>query len=263
MHKFLTFILLLSFKGFMAQLFVETQKIQSPDTVQYAYFGRALAISDGYLAASGNNAVHIYKRDAQGVWTFLRTINGTFGYQMDMSNDILAIEGNDEVHIYYRDQGGPEQWGWVKTLSSPDPNNEVNFPAAIDLWQDFLAISDDKAFSNSGRVYLFEKNLQGTDNWGKVNTFAVSGSDDLGTDVSIGGGKLAIGYPLKSGTWSFEGEVRIYDQNTGWGLDKVLSKSGAHGSYDMFGKSISIDDDKILVGANLGGPGGGFFHAED
>jgi hypothetical protein len=224
------------------------------------------AVSDGYLVAYGDGGVHIYKRSSNG-WQYLKKINGTFGYQMEMSRDVMALESNNAVEIYYRDQGGTENWGWVKSITSPEPNDEVNFPAAIDIWNEYLVISDDLANSSEGRVYLFEKDFNGADNWGKLKTFSISGADNFGTDVSIGSGRLAIGFPLKSSSASFIGQVHIYDQNSGggnsWGSLKILNKTGATGSYDMFGKSIGIDGDHILVDANLGGPGGGFFHSKD
>lgn len=252
-----------------AQNFVETQIIQSPDSVDYAYFGRSLAVSDGFLAAIGNGNIHIYKRETTGIWAAHKTITGSYGNnnQMDLSGNILAVENSDQIDMYYKNQGGYENWGLVTSISSPDGTSAVSFPSAIDLWDDYLVVSDEYFNSNAGKVYLFKKDQGGSDNWGILKGFTASGSDNLGTDVAIGQGLMAIGHPLKSGTWSFEGEVLIYQMNSGgsdnWGFIKSLVKSGAHGSYDLFGKSVSISQNDIIVGANLGGPGGGFIHGRN
>ena len=122
------------------------------------------------------------------------------------------------------------------------------------------ALSDD----DLGRAYIFERNAGGANNWGHVKTVMASdGTVDnwFGFSAAISGDTIVVSSPSRG--------AAIFERNAGgannWGEVKKLDPSQSV----LFGYSVSIDTDTLIVGApgsdsfpslvfvferNLGGP---------
>jgi hypothetical protein len=107
----------------------------------------------------------------------------------------------------------------------------------------------------SGAAYVYSRNQGGSNNWGEVKKLlAPDGdiNDRFGFYVSLSGSTAAVGAPWDSDNGAQSGAVYIFNKDEGgldnWGfVRKVTQSDGVMGDY--FGYSLSLSEDKLLVGA--------------
>ena len=145
------------------------------------YFGQSVAISGSTMVvgAKGDDylgSAYIYERNACGEWLLIKKIlpsdRGTFG-SYDRFGSHVAISGDtvtvarydrDKVYIYSRNQGGENNWGEVKKLTS-----SLNV-ASIAISGDTIVVGDQLNRS----AYIHERNEGGSNNWGKTKEIVAS-----------------------------------------------------------------------------------------
>ena len=188
------------------------------------------------------------------------------------------IAGAGAVYLFERNQGGADNWGEVKILRASDPQMTDEFGYSVSINGDTLAVGafgedggpGDPAPS-TGAVYVYERNRGGADNWGEVAILRASdaqASDNFSAVVSISGDTIVVaassedggsGDPLENA-----GAVYVYERNQGgadnWGEVTILPASDAQAS-DIFGESVSISGNTIVVGAKF--EDGGFGDPRD
>ncbi len=107
--------------------------------------------------------------------------------------------------------------------------------------------------SNSGSVYILERNLGGSDNWGE--RIEITASDAAASEffsfeaVSVDGDTVVVGSAYNDGS---KGAAYVFERNLGgannWGEAKKLVALDAFAG-DHFGASVSVDGDTAVVGA--------------
>ncbi len=116
---------------------------------------------------------------------------------------------------------------------------------------------DDDAGIDSGSAYIFGRNEGGADNWGQVAKLTASdaaGGDMFGFSVSISGDIVIVGARGTDDAGFGSGSAYVFGRNEGgsdnWGQVKKLTASDA-AAGDVFGFSVSISGDTVIVGARL------------
>jgi hypothetical protein len=114
---------------------------------------------------------------------------------------------------------------------------------------------DDDKGSSSGAAYVFTRGS--TFNWTQIAKLTASdgaSNDYFGHSVSIDGDTIVIGAPYEDVYGSNSGAAYVYTRNTAGSLTsgwtqraKLTPNDGALG--DIFGQSVSIDGDTIVIGA--------------
>ncbi|MGA1531298.1 MAG: putative Ig domain-containing protein, partial [Kiritimatiellia bacterium] len=154
-------------------------------------------------------------------------------------------------------------WAVWRDLLPPtiQTNDEFGFSVAIN--SNFVAVGapadDNGSGERSGAVYLFERNLGGTDLWGLSHTIYPSnapGSIRFGHAIALNGDVLAVGAPradLKANGQT-AGAVMIFERNAGganqwgevyrWGPTNFTGVANAR-----FGSSVALSANRMLVGA--------------
>jgi len=138
---------------------------------------------------------------------------------------------------------------------APLPSEEgASFGFAVSLDDDRLAVGaplSGIAGANWGAVYLFEKNLGGTDKWGCLKTNAApSGSFLFGSKVVLAGNAMAATKPSGGGIGR---SVFVYKKDTGglnnWGLANAITAPS--GSPNEFAASVDLINNggTIIIGA--------------
>ena len=138
-------------------------------------------------------------------------------------------------------------------MTLADRTNVVEFGSAVGAVRDWVAVGayeSDLTGDFAGAVFLYARNLGGTNAWNEFMTLLPadsSGDDQFGFAVAMGGDTLAVGAPQHQGV----GAVYLFERNQGgsnsWGfVQKVQADDGIDG--DVFGCSIAIDDDTMAVG---------------
>ena len=185
----------------------------------------------------------------------------------------LVIEGDTAVvgrdfennrdgaaYIYGRNVGGPDNWGFVKRIADADGKQSCcdDFGGAVAISGDTIAVGERLA----DRVHIFERNLGGLDNWGRVKVFSAS-DGGLATStipnfffqVSIEGDTLVVGAGnhTHAGGSDRAGAVYVFDRNTGgpdnWGQVKEIFASDA-ATFDRFGSTTALSGDTLIAGTS-------------
>jgi len=113
--------------------------------------------------------------------------------------------------------------------------------------------------SSSGAAYVFARNQGGADGWGEVKILRASDAqewDEFGRSVSISGDTLVVGAHREGGgdgdPLQGSGAAYVFQRNQGgndnWGEVQILRASNAF-RWDLFGGSVSICGDTVVVGA--------------
>ena len=165
------------------------------------------------------------------------------------------------ARVFGRDVGGIDNWGSIKALvpSGGSPDDKAGWSVAVSGDVAVVgAIWDDDAGDRSGSVFLFERNLGGSDNWGQVKELAPSDASagiQFGYSVTIDGDTIVASAPAGAGP----GAAYVFVQDEGgvdnWGeVTKITASDGVAG--DFFGGSVSIRGDRVVVGARRDDDGG-------
>ena len=146
----------------------------------------AVANSGDDAIASNAGAVWVFQRDqgGPGAWGLVKKITAPgaayadfFGSQVALRGDTLVAsaryddddgEDSGSVFVFERDQGGSDNWGLVKRISSSDAGPDCQFGYKLDFDGETLAVTAQDGSDNESSVYLFEPDAGGPDNWGEV-----------------------------------------------------------------------------------------------
>ena len=209
------------------------------------YFGISVALSGDRLAVgadrdsghSGDDAgaVYIFKRDSNNVWNLEQEIA-----------DQEEVSGRDDIfhHLKRNDR----------------------FGADISLEGDYLVVGargdDGYDGTATGAVYIFKRDSNNV--WNLEQEIAdqnssfthLQRSDKFGSAVVLDNGRLAVGAPGDDGdSGNATGAVYIFkrDSDGVWRLEQEISDQDVGfdhlESYDYFGNSLSLDGDRLAVGA--------------
>jgi hypothetical protein len=164
------------------------------------------------------------------------------------------------AYVFDRHLGGLDNWGESKKLSASDAAAEDSFGEAISISADVVAVGasgDDDFGSQSGSVYLYERDLGGGGNWGeskKVNAADQVDFDGFGKALAIDADRLLVGMWSDDEPEHKSGSAYIFERHSGgvdnWGEVNKLGASDA-GEQDSFGWAVAIDADGAAVGAYL------------
>lgn len=201
------------------------------DTIDVAILDPCLpAQSSDYEAYDSNNAIWANADcDADGILNGDEVANGTNPYESDLL-------GSQCVEIVVSDGAASDFFGKVTALSKDEQ---------------VLAISsynDDDLGENSGSVYIFERDPQGT--WIETQKLnAADGTEDelFGLSITFAGQTLAISaYKQNNRT----GAVYLFDKSpTGtWEESQKLLASDTS-LYKQFGYAVSGIENRLLIGA--------------
>jgi hypothetical protein len=238
-----------------------------------------------------------------------------FGFSVSISGNIIAVSApvdnqsannrGGAAYLLGKDVGGTDNWGLIKKLvNGPGTNtptttfiniNSGNFEFfghSVSLLGSTLAVGsryDSHGGSGRGAVYIFGKDIDGTDNWGLIKkvingpgtntsllTFINVGSNDgdnFGFSANFSGNVLAVGVPSDNQTGlGATGAVYLLSKDEGgtdtWGLTKkIINGMGTNtanqsftnattNSFDFFGASISLVGSTLAVGARFDEQGG-------
>lgn len=259
----------------------QVQKLTFSSAVLGDKFGVSVSISGDMIAVGtnpvgGNGKAYLFERNTGGpaAWGEVKMLtaadgaaNDKFGLSVSIQGNtvVVAAYGNDDAgsssgsaYVFERDAGGTGLWGEVKKLTAADAASGDFFGRSVSLSGDKVVVGadgDDDAGTNSGSAYVFERNAGGAENWGQVKKLAApdgAAFDGFGLAMSIGGDTVVAGVSADNVAGNFAGSAHVFERNAGgaanWGHVKKLISADAAGS-DFFGASVSIDGDRIVVGA--------------
>ena len=253
------------------------QKLTASDGADYDYYGSSVSISGDQLlvGARGDNyngssfgSVYVYEKDANGTWGSEQKLMASDGATLDFFGSSVSISGDQllvgayrdddngddsgSVYVYEKDANGT--WGNEQKLTASDGAADDYFGYSVSISGDQLLVgawSDDDKVVDIGSVYVYEKDENGI--WGNEQKLTASdgaADDHFGSSVSISGDQLLVGAAFDDDNGDDSGSVYVYekDANGTWGNEQKFTASDA-AADDLFGYSISISGDQLVVGA--------------
>jgi len=108
-------------------------------------------------------------------------VRGATGTEVAMEGDYAVVgipaggtssSSFSGLALVYKYDASSDTWSEIKTLTPSLPRNETYFGWHVEIYGDLIAVSEQTINSfNSpapGAVYIFQKDLGGTDNWGEL-----------------------------------------------------------------------------------------------
>ena len=194
-----------------------------------------------------------------------------FGFAVSAGGDTVVVGAPFDDHagsesggayVFQRDEGGSDNWGELKKLIAADAEAWEWFGFAVAISGNTIVVGapyDDDAGSVSGAVYVFERDVGGSDAWGLVKKLTpadAAAGDGFGFAVAISGNTIVVGAPFDDDVDLESGAAYVFERDTGgsdsWGQVKKLTAADAE-AEDEFGFTVAISGDTVAVGAPFTG----------
>lgn len=261
------------------------QKLTSSDGARGDQFGATLALSNDTLivgalnnagtAGSLSGAVYVFHWDGHA-WTQGQKLTAGDARPFDNFGFSLAIDGNVAVigapfhegvgansgEAYVFEWNG-KTWSQTARLTASDAAAGDEYGSAVAVSGNFLAVGaradDAGGLQDAGSAYVYERS--GSSWRDAAHLFGEAAGDRFGVAVSMDGDQLLIGALLHNGTGPESGAAYLFQrqQDGAWMRESSAFPDVRPG--DRFGQAVSIDNQKLLVGAYLANGGVGFAEA--
>ena len=230
----------------------------------------------------GQGSAYIFSRNQGGAnnWGEVKRLTASDGLTNDGFGRSVAVDGDtivvgawaDDVganvnqgsaYVFSRNQGGANNWGEGKRLNASDGMAIDRFGQAVAVDGDTIVVGawldNLGANANQGAAYVFSRDQGGANNWGEVKRLNASDGEEedrFGHAVAVDGDTIVVGaYYDDVGTGGDQGSAYVFSRNqdgaNNWGEVKHLIALGSTSGPDMnFGRSVAVDGDTIVVGAN-------------
>lgn len=250
----------------------EVKKVVASDGAVQDNFGISVNINNGIAIVGApynddkgdsSGSAYIYEKDQGGSsnWGQAKKIveaSGAqldeFGYSVNITHDIAVVgainaDNNGAAYVYYRNRGGINNWGLRKKLFYETNNLYDMFGYSVNISGNFIVIGSPRyreiQQSDIGAAYIFEKDKEGTDNWGLVKQLKASDAftqDWFGNSVSLYGNQAIIGSLNNREITVFAGAAYIYGPQS-----PLITMQPIH-NYDVCnGSTITIS----IAGENI------------
>ena len=259
-------------------------KLTASDGEASDHFGSSIAV-DGdtvVVGATGDDdngsdsgAAYLFVKPGAGWATDTETAkltaddgatNDAFGYSVAVEGDTVVVSaygdddggpGSGSAYVFVKPSGS----NWVTTtetakLTASDGDTNDRFGSSVAVDGDTVVVGakyDDDKGSNSGSAYLFTKPPTGwtsTSTAAKLTASDGDADDEFGYSVAVDGDTVVVGAWVDDDNGPYSGSVYVFNTPAGggWVTAKLLASDGATG--DWFGGSVSLDGDRLAVGAS-------------
>ncbi len=254
---------------------VEESKLTASDAAAGDRFGTSVSMSGGLVVVGAKSddvgplidsgSAYIYRHDGAN-WIEETKLTASdaetqdeFGSAVSISGNRVAVgaaldddsgEASGSAYVYYY-QG--TSWVEEAKLTASDAALGDSFGGAVSISGHRVVVGamgyDAGALSDSGSVYTYR--FDGT-SWGdeaKLEPSFASADERFGRSVTISGNLVVVGAANEDAADSVFGSVFIYRHDgSSWSEDEELFDGG---SSSLFGRSVSISGERVVVGGPL------------
>ncbi len=201
-------------------VWIQTQKLMSPNPQANDAFGIGVDISGDYLVVGASEedntygAVHIFSKDGSGNWVHVQKIVASdgnsqayFGCSVSIDNGLIAVGaygdngGTGATYIFKEDGSG--NWSEIQKITASTPSSEANYGWNCKIENNRLVVSAPHPYGfQEGEVYVYSKDDAGV--WNeiqKVSSLDLAPEDFYGWNFEMYNGQLIVG-----ATWEDEDE---------------------------------------------------------
>jgi hypothetical protein len=234
---------------------VHTELIVRPNpVVEFETFGRAVAISDNVAIVGADNdggppgRAYLFIMDASG-GTQQVMLTPSESSDFDSFGAAVAIDGNYAVvgapgdYKAYIFAWNGSSWNEQARLIASDPSTQVGFGDAVGIGGDYAIIGAAMA------AYIFRRTGSTWAEEAKLTPPPTNISGGFGRAVALQGDRAIVGALWGVNTVVAKGAAYIFRLNgSSWDLEATLAPPDPV-ARDLFGASVAIDGDYLVVGA--------------
>ena len=254
--------------NFSGGTWTQQARIVSSDIAAGDVFGYAVGIDGDYAivgaqsadpgGSSNAGASYIFKRSGTS-WTQQVKLTASdaaagddFGRDVAIKGDyvIVGCYSGEAAYIFKKDTGA-ETWTQKAILTASDAGGTDYFADNVSMSGDYVIVGAKANDSSKGAAYIFMKDT-GAETWtqqAKLIASDAANSDQFGWSVSIDGDLAIVGSSNDDDGGSSSGSAYVFARDgTNWSQQVKLTASDAAAS-DVFGNSVAIDGDFVVVGA--------------
>ena len=205
--------------------------------------------------ASNAGSVYFFEYDpGVGLWLEVSKISSVtrnpgdyLGISVSIDNDYaVAGSGSQKCLVFGRTEGAgiPGNWSVTQELSGGDTN--LGFGRSVSIGGDFVITS---SYSES-KLYIYHRySGEGAfSSWQEhqtMNVLAGEYAESYGSSLSMSNDQAVIG-------GYYNGSVDILQLESGlWNRTQHVTLSDNEGSWDLFGHSVDISGDYLVIGTDL------------
>jgi hypothetical protein len=242
--------------------------------IAVAIDGNTIAVGAGYDdgAFIDTGSVYVFTRSGS-TWTQQAKLTASDASDRDLFGSSVALDGDTlAVGATYDDSGALSDTGsvyifsrsgttWTQQakLTAPDAAANDLFGASISIDGDDIAIGApyrDAGTSDAGAVYLFSRTSGDWNQRAALTASDGTSGDLLGYSVSLDAGTVVGGAPYDDFAANSSGSAYVFARiGATWAQQAKLTAADA-GNDDLFGSSVSVNGDDVVVGAPLDDDGG-------
>jgi len=266
------------------------QQITPADGAVSDFFGQVAAGDVLVIGAKSNDehgeaagAAYLYVRDSTGAWHLDSKVIGrdtaardSFGAATATRGQIVAVgaplhdgphgQNSGEVYVFERKASGT----WTQTSLTADPTQELAFfgssVAVVDS-QTLLVGARGAGSSHSGAVHVFERR---GDQWRQTAQLAPKtpvANEWFGWALATDGKTVVVGANADEVGYPGPGAAYVFDRSVdGRWLEVAKLTAPSPTVSDLFGHSVAVLDDTIVIGApgyGETGPGSAYVFSRD
>ena len=258
-----------------ALIIVENDKLTASDEAADDVFGGSVAVDGDTIVVGAfrdddngleSGSAYVFARTGT-VWALQGKISASsdgssddlFGISVAVSGDTIVVGavGDDDNGIgsgsaYVFTRNGTV-WTLQEKLTASDGVFDDEFGNSVAVDGDTIVVGadlDDDSGTNSGNAYVYTRT--GTI-WAlqeKLTASDGASGNSFGFSVAVNGDTIVVGAFLDDDNGSDSGSAYVFIRTgTIWALQgKITASDGA--SFDLFGVSVDVDGDTIVVGAD-------------
>jgi hypothetical protein len=255
------------------------QKLAAADGVGADYFGRSVAL-DGdtaligaHRAAVGDNAdqgaAYVFTRSGAS-WSQQQKLTAADGADSARFAHSVALDGETALLGAYGDNSNQgavyvftrsgANWSQQQKLEADDGSVHEHFGRSVALNGETALVGAHLAYvggnSNQGAAYVFTHSGASWSQQQKLVAADGAATDLFGSSVALDGETALIGARANVGVNSNQGAAYVFTRSgASWSQQqKLVARDGAAG--DWFGRSVALDGDTALIGADRTNVGG-------
>jgi hypothetical protein len=253
------------------ETWIEQQKLVPADLEENDWFGNSVAISSntifvGAPSTRQSGSVYVFSRigtawaEQQKLKVNDAALDDFFGVSMAVSGKTLVVgaPGDDErgsnFGAAYVFRQSNTTWTLDKQLTATDAAFGANFGSVVSIDGETIVVTTRHV------VYLFEQSAGDWVQQQKLTAASATWSDCFGDSVAITGDTLVVGAPGTGdefGAYS-SGAAYVYRRIGGLWVEQRKLKASDAAHSDVFGSSVVISGETLLVGAPGDDDGGSY-----
>jgi hypothetical protein len=256
----------------------EVEKFVAYDPADGDWFGFSVDLDGDYViagayakeAANCRGVAYVFHKTGTDTWDTGTKITAfdaqdydSFGCSVSLNGDYAIVgafmedgAGTDRGVAYIFHRTGTNTWDTGTKITASDAQDDDVFGFGADISGDYAivgAASEDGAGTNRGAVYIFHRT--GTNTWDtgtKITASDAQDDDGFGISVAINGDYAIVGAQSEDGAGTNRGAAYIFHRtgtNTWDSGTKIIAPDAE--DNDNFGKSVAINGDYAIVGAEF------------